>query len=65
MVLKDTIERVIRHPDDDEPNAEVSHGLYLLRGDNVVVIGPVDEELDKSIDWNKVKGEVIGTTKHT
>lgn len=64
MVLKDTIERVIRHPDDDEPSTEVSHGLYMLRGDNVVVVGLVDEELDKSISWDKVRGEVIGSTKH-
>jgi U6 snRNA-associated Sm-like protein LSm8 len=24
----------------------------------------VDEELDKSIDWSKVRGDVIGSTKH-
>jgi len=38
--------------------------LYLVRGDNVVMCGLVDEELDKSIDWTKVKGQPIGSTKH-
>ncbi|TKA49921.1 hypothetical protein B0A55_05103 [Friedmanniomyces simplex] len=64
LVLKDTIERIIRPAEDDEPSMEQPHGLYLVRGDNVVICGLVDEELDGSIDWTKVRGEVIGSTKH-
>lgn len=36
----------------------------MVRGDNVVVVGLVDEELDKSIDWTKVRGEVVRDTKN-
>lgn len=65
LVLKDTIERIIRPQDDEEPSAEQPHpGLYMVRGDNVVICGLVNEELDSSIDWTKVRGEVIGSTKH-
>ncbi|OQO04904.1 hypothetical protein B0A48_07921 [Cryoendolithus antarcticus] len=64
IVLQDTIERIIREPDDEEPSAEQAHGLYLVRGDNVVICGLVDEELDGSIDWTKVRGSVVGSTKH-
>ncbi|CAK7215839.1 U4/U6-U5 snRNP complex subunit LSM8 [Sporothrix curviconia] len=64
LVLLGTVERVINTPDDDEPSAEVPLGLYLVRGDNVCSIGLVDEQLDASIDWTKVRGQVIGTTKH-
>ncbi|CAK7264493.1 U4/U6-U5 snRNP complex subunit LSM8 [Sporothrix epigloea] len=64
LVLVGTIERVINTPDDDEPSAEVPLGLYLVRGDNVCSIGLIDEQLDASIDWTKVRGQVIGTTKH-
>lgn len=64
LVLQDTVERIIREQSDEEPSAEQPHGLYLVRGDNVVVCGLVDEELDNSIDWSKVRGEVIGSTKH-
>ena len=64
LVLGGTIERVIRPPDDEEPSSEVSHGLYLIRGENVTVCGLVDEELDASIDWEKVRGAVIGGVKH-
>lgn len=64
LVLSRTIERVIRPADDPETSSEVEHGLYLIRGDNVVVLGLVDEELDASIDWTNVRGSVIGGTKH-
>lgn len=64
LVLKDTIERVIRPPDDPEDSEEVPHGLYIIRGENVVVCGLVDEELDSQIDWAKVRGSVVGGVKH-
>ncbi|TKA81453.1 hypothetical protein B0A49_00296 [Cryomyces minteri] len=64
LVLQDTVERVIRSADDPKPSIETEHGVYLIRGDNVLLIGLVDEELDNSIDWTKVKGEVVGGIKH-
>lgn len=65
QVLSQTIERIIRPPDDPEPSSEVPHGLYLIRGDNVAVVGLVDEELDDSIDWLQVRGAVVGGVKHS
>ena len=47
-----------------EPSSEIDHGLYLIRGDNVVLCGEVDEKIDSDIDWTKVKGEVIRGTKN-
>ncbi|EGD99832.1 U6 snRNA-associated Sm-like protein [Trichophyton mentagrophytes] len=64
LVLSQTVERIIRTPDDPEPSTEVEHGLYLIRGDNVVICGEVDEEIDGKIDWSKVKGEVVRNTKN-
>ncbi|KAI0111640.1 Sm-like ribonucleoprotein [Daldinia grandis] len=64
LVLGQTVERVIRTPDDTEPSTEVPLGLYLVRGDNVCVIGLVDESLDDSINWQQVKGSAIGGIKH-
>ncbi|KAL8639660.1 MAG: hypothetical protein Q9228_003329 [Teloschistes exilis] len=64
LVLAQTIERVIRPPDDPEPSAEVSHGLYLIRGENVAVCGLVDEDLDGQIDWARVRANVVGGIKH-
>jgi len=65
LVLGQATERVIRTHDDEEPSEEVPLGLYLVRGDNVCLVGLVDEQLDESIDWTKVKGAAIGTTKHS
>ncbi|KAK4101657.1 Sm-like ribonucleoprotein [Parathielavia hyrcaniae] len=64
LVLKNTVERVIRSPDDGEPSAEVPLGLYIIRGENVCLVGLVDEALDASINWTEVQGAPIGTTKH-
>ncbi|KAJ5161538.1 hypothetical protein N7492_006930 [Penicillium capsulatum] len=64
LILTETVERIIRTPEDDEPSSQIEHGLYLIRGDNVVVCGEVDEKIDADIDWAKVKGEVIRDTKN-
>lgn len=65
LVLQDAIERVIRPVDDEQPSHLSSLGVFVIRGDNVAICGRVDEELDASIQWDKVHGEIIGTTKHT
>ncbi|KAI2616484.1 Sm-like ribonucleoprotein [Hypoxylon sp. NC1633] len=65
LVLGQTVERVIRSADDAELSTEVPLGLYLIRGDNVCVVGLVDEPLDESINWEEVKGSAIGGIKHT
>lgn len=64
LVLGQTIERIIRPPEDPDPSAEVSHGLYLIRGENVAICGLVDEELDGQIEWTEVRGSVVGGIKH-
>lgn len=64
LVLQEAVERVIRPSGDDEPSEEIPLGLYIIRGDSVAIVGRVDEELDKSITWSKVHGEVLGSTKH-
>ena len=64
LVLQNTIERVIRPREDLDDSEEISHGLYLIRGENVAVCGLVSEELDASIDWTKVRGAVVGGVKH-
>jgi U6 snRNA-associated Sm-like protein LSm8 len=64
LALENCVERIIRSVDDEEASEEEPRGLFMVRGDNVVLCGLVDEELDGSIDWGKVRGEEIGGTKH-
>lgn len=40
-------------------------GVYVVRGDNVCLVGLVDVAIDESIDWTKVKGAPIGGIKHS
>ncbi|KAI9801991.1 MAG: hypothetical protein M1825_003047 [Sarcosagium campestre] len=61
LVLGSTIERIVHGYDDEQQSQQIEHGLYLIRGDNVAVVGEVDVELDGSIDWTTVKGGPIGT----
>ncbi|KAF1919918.1 hypothetical protein BDU57DRAFT_513228 [Ampelomyces quisqualis] len=65
LVLQEAVERIIRPREEEVPSEEVPLGLYIVRGDSVAVVGRLDEELDKSIDWTKVHGEVLGGTRHT
>ncbi len=65
MVLQNTVERIIRPHGDPEESKEVDHGLYLLRGDTVAVVGLVNEEVDATINWSEVRGAVVGGVKHS
>ncbi|CAJ1332070.1 unnamed protein product [Effrenium voratum] len=47
VVLSDCQERVF---DTDKGVEQVVLGLYVIRGDNLAVVGEVDEEIDSRID---------------
>ncbi|KAE9418516.1 hypothetical protein Angca_003438, partial [Angiostrongylus cantonensis] len=52
VVLEDSHERVYCETQGVE---QIPLGLYIIRGDNIAVIGELDEELDKRIDLENVK----------
>ncbi|KAK9381478.1 uncharacterized protein V2V93DRAFT_369326 [Kockiozyma suomiensis] len=60
LILNDTKERVITP---DMPTEILELGLYLIRGDSVVLCGLVDIAMDSDIDWDKVRGQKLHTTK--
>jgi U6 snRNA-associated Sm-like protein LSm8 len=61
LVLNESHERVYS-PDDGV--TRVALGLYVIRGDNVAVIGEVDEDLELAIDLEKVRGETLNPVVH-
>ena len=65
VILASTVERIFSTPDSEEPSQEVDHGLYLIRGDNVALLGLVDEEADEEIDWTQVKAPPLGPMKRS
>jgi len=44
---------------------KVPLGLYVIRGDNIAVVGEVDTELDDQIDFAKTKGEPLKPVVHS
>ena len=55
-VLKDCHERIFSADDGVEV---IRHGLYIVRGDNIALIGEVDVALDATIDYSQIKADPI------
>jgi len=43
---------------------QVVLGLYIIRGDNVAIIGEVDQTLDKKLDFSSLKAEPLKPVVH-
>lgn len=61
IILASSIERIFSP---DEGVEEVPLGLYILRGDSICVVGLVDKEKDKEVDWDRILAEPIAETRH-
>ncbi|KAJ2502663.1 U4/U6-U5 snRNP complex subunit lsm8 [Coemansia sp. RSA 1972] len=61
IIMQGSQERIFS---EDEGVEVVDLGLYLIRGDNIAVIGLVDEELDGALDLENLKGEPLPSLKH-
>ncbi len=60
IILDDSYERVISATDGVE---QVLLGIYIIRGDNVALIGEIDEDLDKSIDFSRIRDDPLQAAK--
>ncbi|KAF8648404.1 hypothetical protein AX16_006313 [Volvariella volvacea WC 439] len=56
VVLSDSKERVFSM---DEGVEEIPLGLYLVKGDMIVLIGQLDEEIDKATDLSTIRADPI------
>ncbi|KAI9428940.1 hypothetical protein H4582DRAFT_1828442, partial [Lactarius indigo] len=54
VVLSDSKERVYSM---DEGVEEIPLGLYLVKGDMIILIGELDEERDSSIDLSTIRAD--------
>ncbi|KAK2144492.1 hypothetical protein LSH36_751g01046 [Paralvinella palmiformis] len=43
---------------------EVMLGLYIVRGDNVAIVGEVDEDADKQLDLQTIRAEPLNPVVH-
>lgn len=60
IILDDSHERVYSTAGVEQ----VTLGLHIVRGDNVALIGEVDEEVDKKIDFAEIRVDPLGAVNH-
>eukprot|EP01136_Pigoraptor_vietnamica_P043545 Opistho-1_new@19074 len=39
-------------------------GLYIVRGDNICVIGTIDPEVDESLDFDEIRAAPLASVQH-
>lgn len=39
-------------------------GLHIIRGDNIAVIGQIDDTIDSRLDFANIRGEPLGPVVH-
>ncbi|KXN92157.1 N-alpha-acetyltransferase 38, NatC auxiliary subunit [Leucoagaricus sp. SymC.cos] len=61
VVLSDCKERVFSL---DEGVEEIPLGLYLVKGDMIILIGELDEAIDSSIDLSTIRADPIPPIRH-
>jgi len=61
LILDESHERVFSSSHGVE---QVMLGLYIIRGDNVAVIGEVDETMDAALDLETMKAAPLNAVAH-
>ncbi|XP_076447751.1 U6 snRNA-associated Sm-like protein LSm8 [Babylonia areolata] len=61
LILDESHERVFSTSQGME---QVILGLYIVRGDNVAVIGEVDDETDSRVDFDNIRAEPLNPVVH-
>ncbi|KAF8637922.1 hypothetical protein AX17_002543 [Amanita inopinata Kibby_2008] len=61
IVLSESKERVYSI---DEGVEEIPLGLYLVKGDMIILIGEIDEILDQAVDLSTIRAEPIPPIKY-
>ncbi len=61
MIMEDCRERQFCV---DAAMLEIPLGLYVIRGDNIAVIGEMDENLDSQTDWTEIRASALRAVTH-
>jgi U6 snRNA-associated Sm-like protein LSm8 len=62
LILDETHERVYSASSGVE---QVMLGLHIVRGDNICVIGEIDEDIDQRLDLANIKADPINAIPHS
>lgn len=61
IILDESHERVFSTANGIE---QVVLGLHIIRGDNIAVIGQIDDSIDSRLDFNAIRCEPLGPVVH-
>ena len=61
IILQEAQERIYSI---DQSVEQVLLGIYIIRGDNVAMIGEINEELDVKQDFNTIRAKPFKPIKH-
>lgn len=61
LILEESHERIYSA---EEGVATEVLGLFVIKGDNVSIVGAVDEEKDAALDLDTLRGEPLQAIKH-
>ncbi|ESO99419.1 hypothetical protein LOTGIDRAFT_186799 [Lottia gigantea] len=61
LILDESHERVYSGGQGVE---QVILGLYIIRGDNIAVIGEIDDDTDQGLDFQNIKAEPLNSVVH-
>uniref|UniRef100_R4FMI7 U6 snRNA-associated Sm-like protein LSm8 n=2 Tax=Rhodnius TaxID=13248 RepID=R4FMI7_RHOPR len=61
LILDDSHERVYSTTQGVE---QVVLGLHIIRGDNVAIVGEMDEAIDTRLDLSSLRAEPLGSVVH-
>lgn len=61
VILDESHERVFSTANGIE---QVVLGLHIIRGDNIAIIGQIDEAIDSRLDFQSIRSEPLGPVVH-
>lgn len=61
LILSQSHERIFSL---EEAVQIVQLGLYVLRGDNVAVVGLIDEAVEETVDYEQLRAEPVSMIVH-
>ncbi|XP_055312907.1 U6 snRNA-associated Sm-like protein LSm8 [Sitodiplosis mosellana] len=61
VILDESHERVFSTANGIE---QVVLGLHIIRGDNIAIIGQIDEAIDSRLDFQAIRSEPLGPVVH-
>jgi len=61
IILEESFERIYSSSQGVE---QIPLGLQIIRGDNIAVIGELDEEIDQRLDYSQIKADPLNPIVH-